>query len=329
MDYITRNYDELSHAEMIYNLGIFPDGGTGKELKILAMFLRKNIIEYYGMTLAESNESYYSMKEISEEVEERLIKFCENAISGFDYYFYCTEIAKAVRQSEKYYINEQKPVPITAKEWSAIQSLESEDAKRLMFMKLIDSKYTSMNRKTIGRTEYNEHEFFVRERISKEMYCREMSIQRKNYRVANQQLHKSGFIEFKRIFQTNSMKYIEKVNIIDTATDPIDYITDFHNLLLHYERLNGGNIGECQKCGRLFRQNNGRNKYKFCEEHRASKKEKAVPQMAECVECGLFFALPARGNTSNMIRCTCCQDKINKQKKIEWMKQKRKESAAS
>lgn len=344
MNYIYKYFDELSWAKIILDRERFPDAATNKELRIMAKYFRKQIAENLDMSLEEINEDYGLMKEVSQEVEKRLIEFCEKSIDFFDYYAYCMAIERAVRISEKFYANENKPTPITKNEWETIQAIEDEDSRKLLFFRLVDAKYNAANRKTIGRYHYNDTEFFNREQLRTEMYCREMQITRKNFRKANQNLHEKGFVEFKQIFnKKRGGKYLEKVMIVDTDPDAeiIDYITDYHNILLHYDRLNGANIGTCKECGKLFRQAAGRNKYKYCEEHRIAsqrKKDKSNVKLPKamkkdkikyqhCFVCNKMFELPSRGNTSKIVCCPKCQERRNKQKRIEWMRQKRKETA--
>ena len=127
------------------------------------------------------------------------------------------------------------------------------------------------------------------------------------------------------IWLSSMNNYRIVITIVDEDEDSevLDYITDYHHLLLHYERLSGADIGECKKCGALFRQQY-RNKYKYCEEHRIKAKKQKNSTVRQCYECGTFFDVPVRGNTSKMFFCRSCQEKANKAKKIAWMKNKRK-----
>lgn len=348
MNYIYRYFDEISWAEEIIKRGEFPDLGTGKEVKLICKYYRKQIAEEIGMSLEDINKDYRKMKEISRETEKRVIQFCKKAVEGFNYVRSFQLIQRAVRLSEKFYAFENDPIPITVKEWETIQSLEDEDAKKILFMKLVDAKYTISHRKTIGRHDYNDEEYFNREGITQEMYCREMKVTRKNFRKTLKILRQEGMIEFKDIYGGKfGRKCLDKVMIVEDDLDaPIqDWITDYHNLLLHYERLMGANIGTCKKCGKLFRQSETRNKFKYCEEHRVSnQKEKEnqfdfdfdykrmaknksadEPERRLCFKCLSRFEVSKRGNTSQQVFCKKCQAEINKQKKAEYMRRKRAE----
>lgn len=321
MDYITKLFDENSAAEKMIQTGKFSNGGTIKELTVLAKYFKKEVADYYGLELSEYAET--------EEIEERVKKFCEHAIPYYDYYNVCLAIDRAVHLAEKYKLNINDPTPITQKEWAIIQTIKNEYAKRLLFMQIVDAKYYAAHRKTIGKMQYSNY-YYSRENITRTMYCREMKIPKKEYYPAMNELYKNGVIEFTEIHQGYDKpgKWLNRVTCIDNDPDAeiIDYVTDYHNLLLHYERLCGADIGECKKCGRLFQQQY-RNKYKYCEEHRTTNRKKVISgeiaKVEECVDCGSFFDIPKMGNTSQMIRCKECQNKINKQKKIEWMKEKR------
>lgn len=122
------------------------------------------------------------------------------------------------------------------------------------------------------------------------------SMRYKRYFAALRKLHDYGFIEFKEIFSQNGSKLIDKITIVDDDEDSevLDYITDYHHLLLHYERLSGADIGECKECGALFRQQY-RNKYKYCEEHRIKTKKQKNPTVRRCYECGTFLMFQSEG----------------------------------
>lgn len=335
MDYITKNFNEFDLAAQIIESGKFPDGGTNKELKLVAKYMRWDIADYYGFDLAEIN--YWDMKEVSEEIEQEMIKFCEKAIPGFDYYDYCIEISKAVRASELYRMNFGDPTPITLKEWEKIQNIEDENTRKLMFIKLVDAKYYMNHRRRIRTQKYNTSEYFNREQITQTMICREMKINRgqgktryKEYWKAWHKLRELGYIEQKEIFQGEDKrsKMLDKVMIVDNDPEAeiVEMITDYEHLILHYERMCGKQIGRCSNCGKLFRQSTTRNKYKYCEKCRNEKKltkKKTSPKIRQCIDCGEYFDLPLRGNTSQKFRCRSCQDQENKIKKIEWMKNKR------
>lgn len=331
MDCITKNFDEFTLAQEIYETGRFPDGGTYKELLLLAKYLRWDIAEFYGCDIAERED--WESKEDSEEIEQEIISFCKKAIPLFNYYDYCTEIEYAVKASAKYRMNFADATPITVKEWEKIKSIEDEDARKLLFVKLVDAKYYMVHRRLVNRKKNYSGEYFSREQINKSICCLEMGISRgcgsmryKRYFAALRKLREYGFIEFKEIFsQKKGGKLVEKVTIVDETEDAevLDYITDYHHLLLHYERLCGADIRECKECGTLFRQQY-RNKYKYCEEHRIKSKKKKESSVRQCLKCGDFFDVPVKGNTSKMIYCKSCQNKVNKAKKIAWMQNKRK-----
>jgi len=80
-----------------------------------------------------------------------MIAFCEKAIPYFNYYDYCIEIDYAVKASVKYRMNFANPTPITVNEWKIICSIEDEDARKLLFMKLVDAKYYMTHRKLVKR----------------------------------------------------------------------------------------------------------------------------------------------------------------------------------
>lgn len=176
MNYITKNFDEYSAAAEIYETGHFPQGGTYKELLLLAKYLRFDIVDFYGLDLEE--REYWDVLEDSKEIEKEMIAFCEKAIPYFNYYDYCIEIDYAVKASVKYRMNFANPTPITVNEWKIICSIEDEDARKLLFMKLVDAKYYMTHRKLVKRKKNYSQEYFSREQINKSICCLEMGISR-------------------------------------------------------------------------------------------------------------------------------------------------------
>lgn len=64
----------------------------------------------------------------------------------------------------------------------------------------------------------------------------------------------------------------------------------------------GANIGTCEHCGKLFRQNkNGT--AKFCREHRGYQKKEV--RFDVCIDCGKEFSVAS--NNHKKIRCDNCQ----------------------
>ena len=269
---------------------------------------KSNLQEVLHVSRATANRFWNEIKDVYiKESDKGLMLICDDIIRG--------KINDKQKLFQKFYIRYIR------------------DARKLLFMKLVDAKYYMTHRKLVKRKKNYSQEYFSREQINKSICCLEMGISRgygsmryKRYFAALRKLQDYGFIEFKEIFsQKNGSKLIDKITIVDDDEDSevLDYITDYHHLLLHYERLSGADIGECKECGTLFRQQY-RNKYKYCEEHRIKTKKQKNPTVRQCCECGTFFDVPVRGNTSKMFFCKSCQEKANKSKKIAWMQNKRK-----
>lgn len=71
----------------------------------------------------------------------------------------------------------------------------------------------------------------------------------------------------------------------------------------------GANIGTCEHCGRLFRQNKT-NRIQYCYKHRGYQKK--VLRFGVCVDCGREFSVAA--NNQSKVRCDDCQLIQNREK---------------
>ena len=107
---------------------------------------------------------------------------------------------------------------------------------------------------------------------------------------------------------------ISKLNCVDTDDSPenvVEWITDYDNLDLHYERLFGlKNIGVCEMCGHLYRKGNGNNQ-RYCYKHRGYQKKGM--KLVKCEDCGKEFYIPA--TNKRQVRCEECQVKRRKEAK--------------
>ena len=96
---------------------------------------------------------------------------------------------------------------ITVNEWKTICSIEDDDARKLLFIKLVDAKYYMVHRKLVKRKKNYSQEYFSREQINKSICCLEMGISRgygsmryKRYFAALRKLHDYGLLSLKRFF---------------------------------------------------------------------------------------------------------------------------------
>jgi len=92
--------------------------------------------------------------------------------------------------------------------------------------------------------------------------------------------------------------YIKFVDISDE--DVIEYVTDYDHLDLYFEKIAGGKIGQCEYCGKLFKQSKYKDA-KYCYKHRG-KNKKDYPCSAICTSCGVRFKITPR------TRRTVCDD---------------------
>lgn len=113
------------------------------------------------------------------------------------------------------------------------------------------------------------------------------------------------------------------VKFVDTSDENvIEYITDYEHLALYYEKLTGEKIGQCEYCGKLFRQNKNSTAL-FCYKHRGYKKrlDKQI-RAGICIDCGDSFTVLA--TNTKKCRCDNCQ-KIKDKENAKLRKQKQRE----
>lgn len=109
------------------------------------------------------------------------------------------------------------------------------------------------------------------------------------------------------------------IKFVDTSDeDVIEYITDYEHLALYYEKMSGEKIGQCNYCGKLFRQNKNGTSL-FCWKHRGYNKMEVVN--CTCVDCGKIFTVKSKSRRK--IRCDDCQKLYRRKYNAEMQKKYR------
>lgn len=299
------HFDEISVAEEIESTKGFKKGCTRTNLCLFAKWLRYKKIKELGISY--DDITIEEMARFDKYTETALINFCENNCRDFNYTIKFNDVDIAVDYSRKYKIKRPLPVFITQKEWDAVSSLDNDNYRRMLFVMLVNAKYCRMYNTTIGAPKnFNENTVFYCQMTKSEIY------KAGKVKFADQEecdlslscLYNKGFFD---ITENRLRSWI--VKIVDISTNNIiDYITDYNKLNLHYEKLMGLNIGVCEHCGKLFRQNkNGT--AKFCKEHRGYQKKEL--RSGICVDCGNKFFVAA--NNQKKVRCDCCQKEYIKE----------------
>ena len=328
MGFVKLVYDERAYAEKMLN-GEKDDIGNAYSVAILARWFKEQHIKEMGITYEELYNNRRKKKEVNDKVWHEVYDFyltrCGEALDA-------TDLNRIIsKYTNRYKLKTtDNPVFITKSEKAVIESLEDEKDRRMMFAYLVHSKFARLNSVSIFSdntvdentwfTIYDNNIQFLK-RLAKTVGLKpradEMTIgqfRRKMWADPR------GYIEeYKTTKQDTARRYmyiptsISKLNCVDIDSSPenvVEWITDYDNLDLHYERLFGlKNIGTCEMCGKLFRK--GRSNQKYCTEHRGYVKKGL--KLVKCEDCGKEFYVPA--TNKRQVRCEECQQKRRKEAK--------------
>lgn len=298
-------FDELSATKEMEESQSFKNGYTKTDLFMYTKYLKyKKAIES-GIDYENITED--QLRSYNQSIECELRAFCERACLDFNYTTKYQDIDFALEYSCKYKLKLPRPLPITQREWNSIMSVSNENYRKMLFIMLVDAKYYKYFSTSVENDKQidNDTVFYVRmtrSEIQKAAKVKYANQSEKDFFL--------GCINRKGLFDISDSKlcswYIKFVDISDK--DIIEYITDYDHLDLYYEKLSGGRIGKCEKCGKLFKQNkNGTAKY--CYKHRG--KISAVTKKILCQDCGKSFTVSAKNNKTT--RCSDCKAKYNKE----------------
>ena len=303
-------FDELSVAREMEESNSFKNGYTKTDLFMYTKYLKyKKAIES-GINYDTITES--QLRDFNDTVEHELREFCEGACLDFNYTTKYQDIDFALEYSCKYKLKLPRPLPITQREWDSIMSVSNENYRKMLFVMLVDAKYY----KYFSTSVENDNQiddttvFYVhmtKSEIQKAVKVKYVSQSEKDFFL--------GCINRKGLFDISDSRlcswYIKFVDI--SNKDVIEYITDYDHLDLYYEKLSGGKIGQCEYCGKLFRQ--GKTKIaSYCYKHRGYKKINV--QTLTCIDCGRKF--DAGSKSRKKCRCTECQRKKHLEDMKNW-----------
>ena len=286
-------WNELDYAETMYNTQSFLQAYCVTELTIYAKWLKYTKLQTLGKDYGTVTET--ELEEIEKAVREELIDFCERNYSDFNYTLHYPDINKAIENTKKAKLLIPQPVTITEDEYKTLIGIENDAYRRVMFILLVDAKFNKQNRVSLKTPTKHDDRYFTRltrpevYRLAKAKFSSKVE---KNVNVW-------GYLGKNRLLEMQMKWENTVVTFVDTSENPQirETVTDYKHLDLHYERMMGENIGECEICGKLFRQGKYR-PGKYCYEHRRYQKI----GVKKCVDCGKeFITMP------NKIRCDCCQ----------------------
>lgn len=309
-------FDELSVAEKMESDKSFSDGYSRIELIIYAKYLKYKKIMESGRDY--STVSATQLKEYDKEVERELRLFCEGCCGTFNYTTDYQDIDFAVDNSNKYLLKLPQSLPITQKEWDAIQSVQDEKYQRMLFIMLVDAKYYRLFNTTVDKdiSNLNDSIFYVRMTRSEIQKFAKVK-----YDSPSEKTFFLGCITKKGLFGITENKLRTWfIKFVDTSSEcVIDYITDYDHLDLHYEKLIGNRIGQCKHCGKLFKQ--GKTKPSdYCYKHRGYPKQEN--RILICIDCKKEFI--AGSKSREKCRCKECQTVYRRKYKAEMQRKYRK-----
>lgn len=297
-------FDELAFAEDMSKKGFIKTFSI-YELSIYAKWRR-----------------YLDSKKEDVEIEKELIEFSKKHNENFIYEVDYPKIDKALQSIENFRLRVPIPTYVTESEWGKIQSLDNIKHRKVMFVMLVVSKYYKHNDTRIlkdnqKRSSKYDNVYFCN--LSDANIIKLAGVRFRDTSDRNKMfnmLYSKGFIDV-----TRGRRCTRIVKIVNNNDDAIEAVTDYHNIILYYDRLTGMNIGECEECGRLFRQNKN-NTFKYCKEHRGyvSKGTKTII----CIEPDCGKEVVVDGIVKNKKRCDECQKKYIRKLKTEKQREYRK-----
>ena len=210
-------------------------------------------------------------------------------------------IEKLAATAGKYTLFEIDGIWITQAELDTIDSIHNKVLERLAFTMLCLAKLgNARNKKNNGWVSYTAKEIYSMARISCDAIGRYEKFT---------QLKQLSLLEFPK--KNGNMS--NRVTYVNDDSEKVLFIYDFRELGYEYLKYKGGNFLRCHECGILIHNNKQKNK-KFC-----SSCDGYIPigeKTLICIDCNKHFTVPA--TVSNKVRCNCCQELRNKEKRREW-----------
>lgn len=234
----------------------------------------------YELSIYAKWRRYLDSKKEDAEIEKELIEFSKKYNENFIYEVDYPKIDKALQSIENFRLRVPIPTYVTESEWDKIQSLDNIKHRKVMFVMLVVSKYYKHNDTRIlknGQKRNSKYDNVYFCNLSDANIIKLAGVRFRDTSDRNKMfnmLYSKGFIDV-----TRGKRCTRIVKIVNNNSNHIETVNDYHNIILYYDRLTGMNIGECEECGRLFRQNKN-NTFKYCKEHRGY-----VPKGTKTITC--------------------------------------------
>ena len=198
-------------------------------------------------TLGRVARYYYSIgykkKDIGSLLEDFMLK-CDPAINIVKWQ---AAIDRQVSNADKYELIDISGISITRAEIDKIQQIDGKLLQRLMFTMLCLAKYgNAVNPKNNNWVNKKDKEIFSLANIS-------LTTKRQSLMIND--LWTMQYIGFSRVVDNININ----VKIIDDSSPTVLYISDFRNLGNQYMRYCGEKYIECECCGKVVKENHGKN----------------------------------------------------------------------
>lgn len=224
-------FNERDYAKKIIKKGIQVARSKGRELQLVANFLR---------------EQGYEDKKI----EDELHRISKKSFSDYNRVIMYDYIDRRVKRSKKAKLKNNYPVNITKAEIQTILGEKSEKCQKLMFVYLVLAKFYMKNN--------NTDKYYVGCSDTDIFKLCDMYVKKQEKREMMHYLTKKGYIE-----PTSKMSSI--VKYVNEDSDIVMQIIPNENMIYDFEKeyLSGIFIN-CERCGKLVKKTN--NRIKYCKE---------------------------------------------------------------
>lgn len=275
-------------------------------LILMVKLLRMRYIEQMGLTYSEWFNNRRKKKEVNDAVW--------RDIYNMDLDVKDADITRIVSKTSRFKLQTaENPVPITKSEKAVLETIEDDKDRRMMFIYLVDSKFYRYNSVAVEPREIDEGTIFlVNDANAKRVnglgvtaglrpIADKTQISTFKYRMWEDSRHyieqyQKSVLAYGRTYQPVIISKLNFVDIDDSPDNVAEWITDWENLDLHYERLFGT--------------------------------RKKGMKLVQCADCGKLFYLPT--SNKRQVRCDECQEKHRKDaKRIAAQKRRDKEKVDS